>query len=112
MSRDKISRESAIEELQRLIREQRSRIDPEILQKAARAADQKNSPPPQKKQEITPQPAVSPREVSSPDVSPPDVSLPYDRDSAAKSVELFLRNHKDKDGMRRKLMELLAKNKG
>ena len=78
-------RDKAIDVLKKLISEQKSRIDPKILARAADAAGKK--------------PAA---EKSG--------SVPYDREAAGKAVELFLKNHGDAPGFKEKLLQLLKKN--
>lgn len=65
-------RDDAIEILKKQIREQRARIDPEVLKKAAISLTR------------PPEPKIS-------------ETVPYDRDAAHRAVELFLEN----DGERR-----------
>lgn len=77
-------RQKAIEELQKQIREQRSKLDPKLLkiaEKALRAAGTGGKD-----------------------------HIPYDRKSATAAVELFLTGHKDAEGFKRRLLEMLGKN--
>ena len=79
------SRDKAIETLKKLIREQKSRIDPKVLESAAKAADRKSA-------------------------TVPPSTVPYDKAAAGKAVELFLKNHGDAQGFKEKLLQLLKKN--
>lgn len=74
------SREKALQELKKLIREQRDRIDPRLLEKAARA--------------------ISGKTGDSKDV-------PFDRKSAAKAIDLFLKDHADSEGFARRLRDFM-----
>ncbi len=76
-------RKKAIEELKRLMEEQKARLDPEVLAKAMAAAEGKK-------------PAPS--------------SVPYDKEAATKAVELFLKNHGDAGDFSKKLLKFMQKN--
>jgi hypothetical protein len=76
-------RQKAIEELQKQIREQRGRLDPKVLKIAEEAL----------------QAAQSGQESH----------VAYDRKSATAAVELFLTGHKDADGFKRRLLEMLGR---
>lgn len=79
-------REKAIETLKKLIAEQKARIDPAILAKAAAAAQGKAA---KRGEEDT---------------------VPYDRAAAAKAIELFMQNHGNAADFKEKLMRFLLKN--
>lgn len=85
-------RDKAIEELKKLIREQRARIDPAVLALAQKAAAQKTA---------LPEKTFSGKAV-------PD-KVAYDRAAAEKAVRLFLATHKDPKGFEKRLLELLKK---
>lgn len=36
-------------------------------------------------------------------------SIPYDREAALSALKLFLKNHKDREGLEKKLLELLRR---
>ena len=76
-------RNKAIEELKRLIAEQKARIDPQVLERAIAAATKK-------------------KPVSS--------SVPYDKEAAAMAVELFLKSHGNADDFSKKLLQFMKKN--
>lgn len=76
-------REKALLELKEKIREQRERIDPKVLKMAAKAA------------------ALSQEGKAGQDM------VPYDRETAAKAVELFLRGRNDRAEFEERLMALI-----
>lgn len=76
-------RQQAIEELQRLVRDQRARLDPDVLARVAEALGGT-------------QPAAQ-----------PSSSVPYDRDAATRAIELFLAQHKDKADFRARLFAFI-----
>lgn len=82
-------RAAAIEALKRQIAEQRARLDPDVLKRAARAA------------ELSQKPAAE-REAG---------LVPYDRDAAAEAVRLFLEAHPDSAGFKRALHAFLERKK-
>lgn len=77
-------RQQAIEELQRLVRDQRARLDPDVLARVAQALGG---------------PAPAAAKASS--------SVPYDRDAATRAIELFLAQHKDKADFRARLFAFI-----
>ena len=77
------NREKALEELRRHIEEQKARVDPELLKRAAEAAKEH-----------------MPRQED---------RLAYDRKAAIKAVELFLRSHPDPKDIERLIAEIVAK---
>jgi hypothetical protein len=77
------TREKALAELKRQIKEQRARLDPKLLKMA---------------------------EIAAKTVKMEDNSVPYDRESASKAVEMFLAGHADSKGFRQKLLEMIRKN--
>jgi hypothetical protein len=79
-------KEKAIEELRKRIREQKARVDPDILAAAAKAAEKRRSDSARKKD-----------------------FLPYDRKAAAKAVEIFLKTHANAAEFRAKLLRFLKK---
>jgi hypothetical protein len=85
-------RESAIEQLKKLIRDRRAQIDPAVLEKARLAAEKAGR---EKKKPAAPQ-------------APPG-TVPYDRESAQKAVELFLSGHPQQKEFSRRLIDMLAK---
>lgn len=76
------TREKALAELKRQIKEQKARLDPRLLKMAEMAA------------------GITKTEKN---------TVPYDRESASKAVEMFLANHSDAKGFRQKLLELIRK---
>jgi hypothetical protein len=76
-------REKALEELKRHIKEQKARVDPEVLKRAEEAARAR--------------------------MPSGGTSVPYDRESAAKAVELFLRSHPDPKDLERLIAAIVAK---
>lgn len=87
-------RAAALAELKKLMAEQKARLDPALLARAAEAAAKA-------------QPPAGPS-ASLPPAQPQTV--PYDRESAARAVELFLGDHKGGAKFRARLMEYLVKN--
>ena len=81
----------AIEELKKLMAEQKARIDPAVLERAVAAAS-----------------AKKPTTPSS--VPPPPASVPYDKEAAAMAVELFLKSHGNADDFSKKLLQFMKKN--
>lgn len=101
------TRGPAIEELKRLIREQKSRIDPRLLEVAAELlAAQNKQPAPAAEKEIAPKRQVAPDTKSVQD----NQSVPYDKAAAADAIERFLKDHKDQSGFKKRLLEYLTKN--
>lgn len=80
-------REEALQELRRLIREQRARLDPRLLELAAQAARLSQQPPENAE------------------------FVPYDHDAAAKAIRLFLKNHDNPAAFEQQLLRLLDKTK-
>lgn len=78
------SREEALKKLRAQIAEQRARLDPKVLRAAERAATLAQNP-----------------EKASADM------VPYDRDSAAAAIRLFLEAHEDQADFQAKLLQLL-----
>lgn len=78
------SREEALEKLRAQIAAQREKLDPKVLKAAQRAA------------EIAQNPQKS-----------PDSLIPYDRESAAEAIRLFLDTHEDSADFEKKLLALL-----
>ncbi len=81
-------RQQAIAELQRLVRDQRARLDPEVLAHVA----EKLSPSTGKK---APAPAPA--------------TEPYDRIAAQRAIELFIAGHKDKADFKARLFSFIQK---
>ena len=77
------NREKALEELKRRIEEQKARVDPELLKRAAETAQSR--------------------------MRGRDDRVPYDRKAAIKAVELFLRSHPDPKDIERLISEIVAK---
>ena len=77
------TREEALKKLRAQIAEQRARLDPKVLRAAARAA------------ELSQNPAKSAENM-----------VPYDRQSAAEAVRLFLNAHDDQAEFQAKLLQL------
>jgi hypothetical protein len=77
------NREKALEELKRRIEEQKARVDPEVLRRAA--------------------------EVAESHMQRHDSSVPYDRKAAIKAVELFLKSHRDPKDIERLIAAIVAK---
>jgi hypothetical protein len=67
------TRDAALGALKRLIKEQKARLDPRLLEQVARAAV----------------------EARKPDAPPHEGTLPYDRAAAAEAIRIFLKNHPD-----------------
>jgi hypothetical protein len=82
---DMNDRDRALDELKRRISEQKARIDPRLLKLAESAA-------------LRRLPGES-------------AAVPFDRESSAKAVELFLRHHADPRGFERRLAEFAQKNR-
>lgn len=80
------SREDALEKLRAQIAAQREKIDPKVLKAAQRAA------------EIAQNPQKSTEDL-----------VPYDRESAAEAIRLFLSTHADSADFEKKLLEQLKK---
>ena len=78
-----VNRDKALEELKRRIQEQRERVDPDVLKQAEEAAKEHMQ-----------------RSKS---------TVPYDRDSAVKAVELFLKSHPDPKDQERLIAAIVAK---
>lgn len=99
------TRGPAIEELKRLIREQKSRIDPRLLEVASELIAAQN------KQTATPEKAAIEKEPAAKRKTAQDSqSVPYDKAAAADAVERFLKDHKDQNGFKKRLLEYLTKN--
>ena len=77
-------REEALQKLRAQIAEQRARLDPKVLRAAERAAALAQNP-----------------EKTARDM------VPYDRDSAAEAIRLFLDSHDDQAAFQAKLLQLL-----
>lgn len=86
-------RDKAIENLKKLIAEQKARIDPAVLAKAAAAA---------KGNAATAAGAKSSKKA--------EETVPYDREAAARAIELFMKNHGNAADFKEKLMRFLLKN--
>lgn len=87
---DKASRkQKAIAELQRLVRDQRARLDPDVLAEVARI--------------------MTGNKTADPAPKKPATSEPYDRAAATRAIELFLTEHKDKAGFKARLFSLIQK---
>ena len=80
-------KDKALEELKRQIATQKSRLPPDVLEKAARALQGKQPSP----------------------TTTPAGSVPYDRAAAAKAIELFLSQHDDAKTFQKRLLERLKK---
>lgn len=78
------SREEALKKLRAQIAAQREKLDPKVLKAAQRAAELAQNP---KKS--------------------PDDFIPYDRQSAAEAIRLFLNTHEDSTDFEKKLLDLL-----
>lgn len=92
---DKASRkQKAIAELQRLVRDQRARLDPDVLAEVARIMTGNKTAAPAPNKHATNKPATS---------------EPYDRAAATRAIELFLAEHKDKAGFKARLFSLIQK---
>lgn len=74
-------RQQALDELKKLVADQRARLDPAVLEQVAAA-------------------------IASPENNR-NASEPYDRAAATKAVELFLSQHKDKADFRQRLFAFI-----
>lgn len=83
-------RKEIIAILQQQIKEQRDRLDPELLARAGEAAAEQMKKAEAKQKEAS-------------------TSVPYDRESAAKAVELFLKTHPDPESLEKLLAEIEKK---
>ncbi|MCC7038662.1 MAG: hypothetical protein IT560_15345 [Alphaproteobacteria bacterium] len=79
------SRDEALEILKKQMQAQKQRLDPKLLQIAGRAAALKQEGKAQKNM------------------------VPYDREAAAKAVQLFLKNHDDRADFEQRLLAMLRK---
>jgi hypothetical protein len=79
------SRDEALEILKKQMQVQKERLDPKLLQIAGKAAALKQEGKAQKNM------------------------VPYDREAAAKAVQLFLKNHDDRADFEQRLLAMLRK---
>ncbi|MDF3025549.1 MAG: hypothetical protein K0R10_2910 [Alphaproteobacteria bacterium] len=79
------SRDKALEILKKQMQVQKERLDPKLLEIAGKAAALKQEGKAQKNM------------------------VPYDREAAAKAVQLFLKNHEDRGAFEQQLLALLRK---
>ncbi len=79
------SRDEALEILKKQMQVQKERLDPKLLQIAGKAAALKKEGKAQKNM------------------------VPYDREAAAKAVQLFLKNHDDRADFEQRLLAMLRK---
>ncbi len=79
------SRDKALEILKKQMAVQKQRLDPKLLQIAEKAASLKQEGRAQKDM------------------------VPYDREAAARAVQLFLKNHEDRGAFEQQLLDLLRK---
>jgi hypothetical protein len=79
------SRDKALEILKKQMQVQKERLDPKLLQIAGKAAALKQEGKAQKDM------------------------VPYDREAAAKAVQLFLKNHGDRADFEQRLLAMLRK---
>lgn len=79
------SREKALQELKKRIREQKARVDPRLLKLAEQAALSR--------------------------ARPESASVPYDREAAEKAIAFFLETHEDRKGFEHRLVEFIMKNR-
>ncbi|MBL8711845.1 MAG: hypothetical protein JNM12_03015 [Alphaproteobacteria bacterium] len=79
------SRDKALEILKKQMQAQKARLDPKLLQIAGKAAALKQEGKAQKDM------------------------VPYDREAAAKAVQLFLKNHDDRADFEQRLLAMLRK---
>jgi hypothetical protein len=85
---DKAARkQKALAELKQLVRDQRARLDPTILQQVAQK--------------------LAPQASAVTDAAP--ASEPYDRAAATRAIELFLAAHKDKADFKARLFSFIQK---
>lgn len=82
-----MDKQQKIEQLKALIRKERARLDPAVLERAAEAARAPASK------------------------SAAGEFVPYDRKSAARAIEIFLKDHPDAAGFRKGLEAFLRKNR-
>ena len=101
------TRGQAIEQLKRLIREQKARIDPRLLEVAGELIAAQNKAATAKPVAEKPAPPV---EQPKPQTQQDNQSVPYDKAAAADAVERFLKDHKDQNGFKKRLLEYLTKN--
>ncbi len=80
-------REEALETLKRQIAAQRARLDPKLLKLAEQAASLSQKPAAAKNEGL----------------------VPYDRDAAAETIRLFLKDHPDAKGFEKELMSLIRR---
>lgn len=78
-------RNAAIAALKKQIAEQRARLDPDVLKRAAQAAELSQKTPEERAAGL----------------------VPYDRAAAAEAIRLFLQNHPDAAHFEEELMSLL-----
>lgn len=97
---DDSKKQAAIDLLKSQIREQRARIDPEVLKRAQAYALENNPFDPKKQGQAAKKPPAAETATAE----------PYDRESAAKAIELFLRDHKDRKGFQERLLAHMKKN--
>lgn len=79
-------RQNALDELQRLVRDQRARLDPAVLAQVAQKLGTTHSDP-----------------------APATHSEPYDRVAATRAIELFIADHKDKADFKARLFSFIQK---
>ncbi len=79
------SRDKALEILKKQMQVQKERLDPKLLQIAGKAAALKQEGKAQKDM------------------------VPYDREAAAKAVQLFLKNHDDRADFEQRLLAMLRR---
>lgn len=77
------SRQRALDELKRLMKDQRGRLDPAVLARAAAALSGGPAPAP--------------------------ATVPYDRAAATKAIEIFMATHKDKADFKARLFSFIQK---
>lgn len=94
------SRAQALEELKKHIREQRARLDPQLLARAQKALMEANTAPAGANTDIAATAATG--KAASEDI-------PYDRDAAAEIVNLFLDGHKDRKGFEKRLRAFIQR---
>lgn len=85
-------REKALADLKALIRQERARIDPQVLERAAQAA--------KKQQPGAKQAAPATKNTG---------TVPYDSKTAKEAIALFLEHHSDASGFQKRLLERLKK---
>lgn len=90
-------RQKALEILKAQIKLQKARIDPDVLARASQAAEQHSAA-----LQASPPPAAPPAPAS-------QRQEPYDRAAAAKTIELFLKNHDSSRDFQKRLLEFMKK---